>query len=267
MLGQDLSVSRAGELSTAIGVEDKSLRGTTSAKSHAQSSDGEGGVEDLAHGPANYSPGEDIEDRDEIQPALSGEDGSGIADPDLIGASNCEVLQSVRSNGSTMATVGGGRSIFGALPGKDSLQAHKTGNTVAPSRTAQCVSKPRATVSLATAGKFLSDALTQAAVLQLARSGLSAPLFPVVVTAARNQKRLTQPGYFVLAAHLLDSGISLGGASERMPSDFFITSRCSKSLAFSWRKRRFSASSSSKLRAGLRPALGTLGTRSACAQR
>ena len=77
MLGQDLSVSRAGELSTAIGVEDKSLRGTTSAKRHAQSSDGEGGVEDLAHGPANYSPGEDIEDRDEIQPALSGEDGSG----------------------------------------------------------------------------------------------------------------------------------------------------------------------------------------------
>src|SRR6266403_2171976 len=155
MLGQDLSVGRAGELSTAIGVEDKNLRGTTSAKSHAQSSDGEGGVEDLAHGPANYSPGEDIEDRDEIQPALSGEEGSGIADPDLIGASNCEVLQSV---GSTMATVGGGRSIFGALPGKDPLQAHKTGNTVAPSRTAQCVSKPRATVSLATAGKFLSDA-------------------------------------------------------------------------------------------------------------
>ena len=91
MLGQDLSVSRAVELSTALGVEDKSLRGTTSAKSHAQSSDGEGGVEDLAHGPANYSPGEDIEDRDEIQPALSGEDGSGIADPDLIGASNCDV--------------------------------------------------------------------------------------------------------------------------------------------------------------------------------
>ena len=37
-----------------------------------------------------------------------------------------------------------------------------------------------------------------------------------------------------------------------MPSDFFKISRCSKSLAFSWRKRRFSASSSSKLRFGCR---------------
>ena len=38
-----------------------------------------------------------------------------------------------------------------------------------------------------------------------------------------------------------------GGASERMPSDFFSTSRCSKSLAFS-AQASVSASSSSKLR-------------------
>ena len=65
------------------------------------------GIEDLAHGPADYAPGEDIQDRDQIQPALTGEDCGGIADPDLIGASNDEVVQSVRRDGSTMAAVGG----------------------------------------------------------------------------------------------------------------------------------------------------------------
>ena len=62
---------------------------------------------------------------------------------------------------------------------------------------------------------------------------------PVVIAAARDQKSLTQPCYFVLAAHLFDLGIPLGGASERMPSDFFRTSRCSKA----WRSPRASAGS------------------------
>jgi hypothetical protein len=71
-------------------------------------------------------------------------------------------------DGSAVAAVGGGWSIFGALPGKDSLQAHQTSNAIAPSRTAQRMSQSRAAVSLATASKFLSDALAQADVLQLA---------------------------------------------------------------------------------------------------
>jgi hypothetical protein len=152
----------------------------------------------------------------------------------LIGVSNSEVVQSVRRDGSAVTAVGSGCSIFGALPGKDSLQAHKASNAIAPPRAPQHPCQPRAAISLATAGEFPSDAFAQADVLQLARSGLSAPFFPVVITAARDQKRLAQPGYFVLAAHLFDSGIPLGGASERMPRDFFKTSRCSKSLAFSW---------------------------------
>ena len=64
MLGQGLSVSDAGELSTAIGVEDKSLSGATMAKRHAQCADHQCGVEDLAHGPTDYWSGEDIKDRD-----------------------------------------------------------------------------------------------------------------------------------------------------------------------------------------------------------
>src|SRR6185295_9041997 len=57
--------------------------------------------------------------------------------------------------------------------------------------------------------------------VELARSVLTSPLFPVVLTAARDQERFAQPGCFVLAAHLFDLGIPLGDASERMPSDFF----------------------------------------------
>ncbi len=140
MLGQDLTVSGAGELSTAMGVEDKSFSGATLAKGHAQCGDDQSGIEDLAHGPADDLPSEDIQDRDKIQPALSSEDCGGIADPDLIGASNGEVPQSVRRDGSAVTTVGGGRSIFGALPGEDPLQAHEPGNAVAPSRTTQRMS-------------------------------------------------------------------------------------------------------------------------------
>ena len=87
-------------------------------------------------------------------------------------------------------------------------------------------------------------------------------LFPIVIATTRDQQRLTQPGDFVLAAHLFDSGIPLGGTSERMPSDFFKTSRCSKSLAFSARNRRISASSASTLRFDLDSFVECLDSRS-----
>jgi len=63
-LGQGLSVSDAGELSTAIGVEDKSFSGATMTKRHAQCGNDQRGIEDLAHGPTDYWSGEDIKDRD-----------------------------------------------------------------------------------------------------------------------------------------------------------------------------------------------------------
>ena len=90
MLGEDLSVSGAGELGSAIGVEDKGLELATLAQGHAQCGDDQWGIEELAHGPTDYSPAKDIQDRDQIQPALSGEHAGGIADPDLVGASHNE---------------------------------------------------------------------------------------------------------------------------------------------------------------------------------
>ena len=159
MLGQDLSISGAGELSSAIGVEDTISRGRTLAKRHAQCADHQCSVEDLVHSPSNYTPGEEIQDRDQIQPALSSEDCGGIADPDLIGASNGEVVQSVRRNGSTMAAVGGSHAIFGTLTCEDALCAHDTGNAVASSRTTKHLSQPRAAIGLTTADKGFSNAL------------------------------------------------------------------------------------------------------------
>ena len=57
-------------------------------------------------------------------------------------------------------------------------------------------------VGLTTAGKLLPDAGAQEGVLELARTGLAPPLFPVVIPAARDEKGLAQPGYLILAAHL-----------------------------------------------------------------
>src|SRR6266513_2845994 len=104
-------------------------------------------------------------------------------------------------------------------------------------------------------------------VLDFARPWFAASLLPVVIATARDQERLAQPGHLVESAHLLDSGIPLGGASERMPSDFFKTSRRSKSLAFSARKRRISASSASTLRLDFGSLFEALASRSKCAQR
>src|SRR5206468_11898959 len=110
-----------------------------------------------------------------MQPTLTGQHCGGIADPDLIGAWNSEVVQSVRRDGSAAAAISDGRSILGALSSEDPLQAHKAGNAVAPSRTTQRMSQSWAAVRLATASKFLSDALAQAEVFRLTRPGWSAP--------------------------------------------------------------------------------------------
>src|SRR5256886_17019734 len=62
-----------------------------------------------------------------MQPTLTGQHCGGIADPDLIGASNSEVLQSVSRDGSAVAAISDGRSILGALSSEEPLQAHKDG--------------------------------------------------------------------------------------------------------------------------------------------
>jgi hypothetical protein len=59
-------------------------------------------------------PGADVQDGDEVQPALAGEDAGGIGDPDLIRSSDGEVLQAVGRDWSAVVTVGRSGSVFRA---------------------------------------------------------------------------------------------------------------------------------------------------------
>ena len=252
-MSQDLTVGGAGELTATIGVDDESAARRAMHERHAQSGDGERSIEDGTHGPAEHPSGADVQDGNQIEPALAGEDAGGIGDPDLVGTLHFEVLEAVGCDGAAVAAVGGGVAILGALPGKEALGTHEPGDAIAPSWTTQRMGQARTAGSPTTAVELLMDTGAEMSVLQLPRPRLVTPFFPVVITAARDQQRFAQPRHFVLAAHHFDSGIPLDGTSERMPNDFFSTSRCSNSFAFSCRKRWFSASNCSTLRLGLRP--------------
>jgi hypothetical protein len=66
MLAEQLSVSGAGELGSAIGVDDKVLRVVALADSHAQSGAGKRSIEKLAHGPTDDAPAKDIQDGHQV---------------------------------------------------------------------------------------------------------------------------------------------------------------------------------------------------------
>ena len=51
------------------------------------------------HGPTDDAPGEDIQNRNEIEPALAGEDARGIGDPDLIGSLNVKPSDAIGAKG------------------------------------------------------------------------------------------------------------------------------------------------------------------------
>ncbi len=80
--------------------------GASLQKGHAQSSDDEAGIKDLVHGPTNDAPAPDIQDGNEIEPALGGEDAGGIGYPGLIGSVNGEVGKPVGCDRSAVLAVG-----------------------------------------------------------------------------------------------------------------------------------------------------------------
>src|SRR5437867_11226333 len=98
------------------------------------------------HGPTDNPAGEQIKDRNQIQPALTCEHASGIGGPYLIKPLHGETSQPIRSNGSAVAAVSSSGSVLGALPSVESLLAHEPGDAVASSWTTQGMSNSRATV-------------------------------------------------------------------------------------------------------------------------
>ena len=101
---------------------------------------GQWSVEDGAHGPAQYTSTKDIQNRDQIEPALRGEHAGGITHPDSIALLHIEVLNTVGCDGAAMATVGRSDSILGSLSSKEVLLAHEAGDPISPSGTAQRMS-------------------------------------------------------------------------------------------------------------------------------
>jgi len=190
MLGQDLAVGGAGELTAPIGVDDESPSRLTLAQGHAHRGDREWSIEDRAHGPAEHLPAAQIEDCDQIQPALAGEDSGSIGDPDLVGTTDSEALETVRRDRSSMTAVGGGVTILGALPSKEGFGTHEPGDAIAPSGTTEHTGQVRTAIGLTTARKLLPNPSTKQAALELTRAGLFAPLLPVVIAATRDEQGL-----------------------------------------------------------------------------
>src|SRR6266516_7118075 len=136
MLAEQLAVTGAGELGSAIGVDDKVLRVVALVNSHAQRRTSQSGVEKLAHRPTDDAPAKDIQNGDQVQPALSSEYAGDVSDPDLVRSSHHKSTQSVWSDRSAVTAVCRERTIFGSLPSEDSLQAHEPGDAITPSRAA-----------------------------------------------------------------------------------------------------------------------------------
>jgi len=66
VLREQLAISRAGELGSAIGVNDEVSRVVTLVDSHAQSCAAKGGIEKLVHSPTDYAAAKDIQDNDKV---------------------------------------------------------------------------------------------------------------------------------------------------------------------------------------------------------
>ncbi len=92
---------------------------------HAQSGDGERSIEDRTHGPAEDAPTADIQDRDQIEPILAGQDAGGIGDPDLIRPLDGEARETVGRDRSVVAAVGRPLSVKSGQPHRPRLQLRR----------------------------------------------------------------------------------------------------------------------------------------------
>src|SRR5207244_13187485 len=131
----------AGEVGVGVRGEHGGGSGTPVALRHGEGREGQWGVEDLAHGPADHSTAKDIQDGDQIEPALAGEHTGGIGRPDLVKLLHGKIAHTIRRDRSAVAAVGRGDAILGALPSEDALLSHEPSNAVTPSRTTKRMSE------------------------------------------------------------------------------------------------------------------------------
>ena len=121
-----------------------------------------------------------------------------------------------------MTAVGRARPILGALPRPQPLLTHQSSDPRTTDATAEDVRQTRAAVRLAATLQTPRGCAAAARRFSRSRGPGASPTQPVVIAAARDQQSFAEPTHFVLAAHVFDLGILLGGGSERMPREFFL---------------------------------------------
>src|SRR5436189_1029123 len=113
---------------------------------------------------------------------------------------------------------------------------HQPGNAIASMSMAgpsQGLLNARTAISLAAVLVDAPDLLQQLDILPGAWARLERAIDPIIVTAARDFKGLTQPAQGIGCFHGFDPLISLLDGSERMPNVFFKISRCWRRCSFS----------------------------------
>src|SRR5437870_9281002 len=104
---------------STIGMKEEIRRRTALTQRQTQGRDDQWSIQARTHGPADNPPAKDVQDRDQIQPALASEHPRRIADPGLIATPYPQIWQTIRSNRSTMATIRRCHPILGTAPGKE----------------------------------------------------------------------------------------------------------------------------------------------------
>jgi hypothetical protein len=138
----------------------------------------------------------------------------------LVGTVNPRGVQPV--GGDRIGVPAAGRTYpkLSPLRGPESFPAYQAGDAISAVPTSEGRGQSGTAVGLAAEDERLADLLAQDAVLAFLRPGRKAPPQLVIIAAAQHQQGLAPPPHLLSTAHRLDLGIPLGGASERMPTDF-----------------------------------------------
>ena len=210
---------------------------------HGESCQDQGGVNCLAHGPADDSAAVEVQNACEIEPTLVGENVGDIGDPDLVGCSGLwGFCEEIGSNWVIMVAVGGLDPVAALLASTNAPALHETGNSVASMskpKVTEFVDDSGRTVGLAAFGVDGRDLLNQCLILQ--RTGpwaLTSPI-PVIEPAGRNLEVGAKHRDGMVGSHRVNPLVAFPDGSERMPNVFFRMSRCS----CKWRISRRAASS------------------------
>jgi len=161
--------------------------------------------------------------------------------------------QAVWRNRMRVVAVGGAHPKATPLTSAQARRTHEARNAMTTTTHSHCTQRhpqPRAAVHPMMLGMHPGDLGTKLLIGLGAPAGLLLAQAPGIVATARDVQLAAQLPHVVLTAQDFDLGKPLSGGSQRMPSDFFRMSRCSRNRSTSSRNLAFSLANSSGERAG-----------------